>query len=385
MKIMNNCKFIIGDLHFGRHDNSLFYLNISTEMFKNFIIKNIKEYSDNNGIDKTEVIFEGDIFDDKQLISIIVNNKVIDLFVELSKYCHKIYILVGNHDVPTFKDLSINANKSLSLISNVEVIYGEKIIDDGIFLTSWCYNKEKLKEKILLAEENKCKHFIGHNSVSGFFYEGIKVDEKTSVDIEDFGNFESVHMGHIHSYQKNKNICFTGTPNQVRQLEYKNKFNGMIFYDFKLNKETLIPNEISPKYKRISFFDICNMNIDEANLLFENSFLIIVIPNYLYSTVDLSKFKKILKCITLEFKESYSKNKSIEEFDSKSEIPLDSLILNTDLKISYRNYIEQLKTAIIDKQEIQINDFTKNKLVEKFENVNDELELKIKNEENNDI
>jgi DNA repair exonuclease SbcCD nuclease subunit len=370
---------IISDLHANRFNSSLEKFSVTENFLSDFLVRNIKEKQPDN------LIFLGDLFDDKSVLNTYLHSKVLSIFkTKLSPLVKSIFIITGNHDTFKKEDLENSSIYSFGLIHNCEVIKNYKdfnTVNGKIRLIAWQSNKEKLEKILIEAKESNISEIYGHNDIFGMKYDNGKDIGEEGLNISFLSTFRYWCFGHVHKRQQKNNGEFLGTPYQTRSVEYKNQ-NGIGFRDFtKENIKTeFIENNESPKYKRFFATDILNMKLSEVKKHFNDSYVMILMDSY-YQTV--LNFNQILNHInnhrSFEIKTIPIKNNTDNNVNEK-----DDLDFSGDFELNFENtiseYLNSLEDGIIiQKQKIflseQQKEYTKNfllKLKRKLENENTE-------------
>ena len=112
-----NRAWVIGDVHFGIHSNSIDWLDIHKEYFNNFLMPTIIK----NKKDGDVLFILGDVFDSRQSINVLILNEALNIFNELVDII-PIYIILGNHDVYYKNTNEVNSLKLLKYINNIYII-----------------------------------------------------------------------------------------------------------------------------------------------------------------------------------------------------------------------------------------------------------------------
>jgi hypothetical protein len=141
-------------------------------------------------------------------------------------------------------------------------------------------------ERDIIAEHSSCQYVIAHTEVCGFSYENKDVpEEERHLNLKDLAHLKKFYSGHIHKRQSKANVQFTGTPHQIRPVEWKNEV-GFTTVDFSsmdstgIPKETWIPNKLSPKYVKLDVYDLMEMPLDKLSAMARNNYL------YIRLTID---------------------------------------------------------------------------------------------------
>lgn len=186
----------IGDIHFK---NLLTFESIQSDFFK-WLGKN---FGDKN----YDLVFLGDIFDNRKNTNNEILNKAHRVFSYLSKKFPNIYIIVGNHDtITSFDGMNSNIMKTLfSDIPNVEVI--EKItIKDDLILFPYDFKTTEEFENIKLLQNKSSYTLAGHFEIEGHYA------SEFSMPLSWFSQFRQVYAGHFHQPYFNGNFNYIGTP-----------------------------------------------------------------------------------------------------------------------------------------------------------------------------
>jgi DNA repair exonuclease SbcCD nuclease subunit len=367
---------LVGDLHLGRENNSYIKYHEDQKFFYEFLIPEVEKLQKQNPNRKISIVFFGDQWDNKQLHSVVLQNYAERVFEDLaSKW--DVLEFSGNHDMPLKKDQTINSNIIFKRIPNLTLVdNGFVKLRNGKNLAIMSYIDELPQYKEILSEYSaSCKYLFGHNSVFGFVHEGKAIEEKGHLKISDFENFLKVWMGHIHLRQSIKNIDYIGTPYHTRSLEWKNDV-GITVLDWKDMKETYIPNNFSPRYKKINLKKLLEYKLDQLNNEIKNSYLEVLIPQDLYFKVNYNLLSPLFTSMKkLDFKDIVDK-------DQMMKIEADFAPIEADYSLSiidfYRDYLKDLNSVIIDGQQILITEKMRENMEKSFEHYHEQAELLMK-------
>lgn len=358
---------LIGDTHFGRLSNDQKELEESANFFYDVIIPMLYHMNEEYGAENVCVIQLGDVFDNKSSVGILTNNVVIDIFKKLSKQ-NLVITLVGNHDT-VYKDIrSINNSKSLSLIDNVHVVDHLTGYHTALGKTIYCMPNYDMKEKVEAAvaqcEENS--YLFGHDEIAGFSYEGQLIKDGNSVSATMLKKFRRVVFGHIHKSQSQENISYLGTPYQTRMNEWKNN-NHVAVLDFETDTIEYYDNDYSPRYDRISLFELMNMTLSEAKSYVSNKKITILCPGDSIIRIKTHKITPLLTtCVRVEYKQQYDKSIQAAVIESENAIGDVQMSGNIDLERQIEDYINGLQSVVISKNLVQISDQLKEKIKSKL-------------------
>lgn len=348
---------IVGDIHFGDHSNSDEWFKITTGFFLEFLIPIIEAAVLKFGKDNVSVLFVGDLNDSKTNVSVVIQNKQIDLFKILASHCD-CYVMVGNHDMPYLKNPTINSLKSLGLIEGVEVIEiaTDLEIQNGEKLRCVPYINDPALERATILEHD-CQFVASHAEYCGFFYNGVAVSENR-VHVKELSKFKKVFNGHIHKRQEIDNVLNVGT----YHLDVADSGNlvGVDFVDFVDCKTNFIENTWSPKFVDIGLFQLLDMDLNQANTLINNNFVSVIYPSELVYEYDFSLIYKALtgfRTLSISTIKSRITPKELvtnnEEMDHKT----------IDVRLKIIEMIESIDKIKVDKNFINLDDKIRKELV----------------------
>jgi calcineurin-like phosphoesterase family protein len=242
--------FLIGDVHIGlgfpnKYDN---WKKTHIEYFDKFLIPYLEK-----NVSKEDIIVQlGDLFDNRTVIPIDLLNFGMDVVEKISKIA-PLHILVGNHDCWHKSSSEINTIRAFRWIPNVFIydqckkieFFGKKILMMPYF--------DKKTEQIKNIQQNKdCHYLFCHSDLNGAKMHLTSVAHKNNdkIDIEEFNNFKKVYSGHLHIRQSTKNFTFVGSIFEMDRNDLGNE-KGIYIVDTIDGSEEFIPNEVSPKFKKV--------------------------------------------------------------------------------------------------------------------------------------
>lgn len=279
---------IVGDIHFGCHSNS----NQWNDIIKDFFEKSLIPYVENNK-DIDFIFFLGDIFDNRQSVSVLVMNTAYDMFKKISSKI-PVHIILGNHDVYYKTKNDISSIKIIEDIPNVEVWYEPEVLKIGskkCFYMPWRTDHKKDKECI---QEYSSLHsdidymFCHTDFVNTKYNKYSKVEEGNSVEVVD--SIKRVYAGHIHYTQQIKNVNFVGTPYELTRSDFKNE-KGFWILDFDGNEEEkFVRNNISPKHIKVNFETIKNYPQEKVFSIINRNFVDIYYKENLEDKKEIRNF-----------------------------------------------------------------------------------------------
>jgi DNA repair exonuclease SbcCD nuclease subunit len=372
---INGKVLITTDWHFGLNNNRKTKLQTIVE-----VAKQIKQYTDKNNI-KT-IIFGGDLFHQRNILSVDTINVAIKVIEMLTKKCN-MYLILGNHDIfnkntsqvhslnifkhiknvhiiENIQECSINGNKTLLIPWNsdmssfskesYDIMIGHFDISERYLIASYIDNNIKktnsdiksirdintddlLKESGLddidIDIENDIETIINTQNSSDLIGDWVEVVKPKGL----------IFAGHIHNhkelYTKNRKFIFIGSPYQQTLGEVDSN-DGFYILD-EQNKEHFIELNNIPRHIDLKISEIVK-NIDN----FDFSIVKNNIVHCIYDIeVDETINSKIIKLI--------SDNNPYEElpsdYDVKVNITNDSNY-NESIDIIRRSKMEYIQNYI---------------------------------------
>ena len=261
--------WFLADTHFGLKNDKDMWLDDFTNYFNDVVIPLMrKEYRDGDIL-----VHLGDVFDNRSVIGIRTICKTIDIFEKFSEIFKDIRIIVGNHDIYNKSSNDVTSIKMLERIPNVTVYKKPSVeVIDGktILFNPWVNELEP--ENKLLASVN-VDYIFGHLDVSGcqLNKSGSKSMSENSIDSKNFKN-SVVYAGHIHKRQDFKNVHYVGTPYQMTRNEMGD-INGITVLDVASGETTFFENKYSPRFKKVSIYEILNKTVGELKEDWKNYFV----------------------------------------------------------------------------------------------------------------
>ena len=271
---------IIGDTHLGLgYPNSVDkWFRVHKEYFEDFLLPLVSKELSKDDI----IIHCGDLFDNRSVVPINILNYAQDLLEKLSKVC-SVHILIGNHDLYTKATNEVNTVKLYKYIPNITVYEEPTKIEfcgKSILMLPWVEKKQDQVET--LKRFSGCDYLFCHSDLNGAKMHLTSVAHKNNdkIDVEEFSGYKNVYSGHIHILQVSKNFTFVGNNFEMDRNDINNQ-KGIFILDTLLDEERFIPNNVSPKYKKIYIRtqeDIESLELvstkDYIDLFISNSLLI---------------------------------------------------------------------------------------------------------------
>lgn len=285
--------FLISDTHFGVRNSSNEWMEIQKEYFYNFLIPLLKKESKKGDV----LIHCGDVFDSRQSINLFVMNFALEIFEELAKIL-PVIILLGNHDIAKKNSNEVNSVKVLKWIPNIKVCEEPEIITvvgKKLLFMPWRANHQEEEECL---KTHTADFLFCHTDVQGLkFNRNTEIQEGISLAM--LKQFRKVYSGHIHYSQSKGNFRMLGCPYPLTRSDINNE-KGIWCFDIENESETYFPNNYSPKFIRILFEKVLEMEEDEAREHFKNNFVDVLVDqkwtlNFPFSTFydDIQGYRKL--------------------------------------------------------------------------------------------
>ena len=339
---------VIGDMHFGRKNNSRERHSDTMLFVEKFLLPLAKKVAASSS--EARLVLTGDLSDSKQVIETFIANDMYDSVKELSTYI-PVDGYVGNHDLFSRVDgKTYSTMKPFTWMPGVRM-HEEYFVDEKTDTAFLPFYKSKTDE-LNFIEQCEASVIYTHTEYSGFWYENKMIEESLrSIKPEAMVKFKRVINGHIHGKQVQGNILIVGTPYQLKYAEYKNTPHVHI-YDHATNKVQSIENKFSPKFKIFHFFNFLDKTVSEATEEVTNNYGRIITPGEFFEKIDVNK---IIGCLSeakykeLGFDPVRSVNRDdIPQAEGEEELRISSVI---DIRLKYESYIFdqiQINGALID-------------------------------------
>lgn len=260
--------WLIGDIHFGVHVNSLQWLDISRRFIYSFLIPTLKKHMGPDDV----IVQLGDVFENRQHLNINIMNQAVKMMKDLSDVL-PIYIIAGNHDAYYLDNNSVTSIEMLESanIYTYTTPFELEFIDKKWLMLPWERDTDKIAET--LEKHKDCDIVVGHFDTAGFTYDNSR-PIYGGLNSELLENFERIYLGHIHWRQEKKNILYTGTPYQMTRGDIGNDKGvyRVCQVDGKLEEE-FIPNHLSPTFAREDIYDFLERPANSLKHKFDGTFL----------------------------------------------------------------------------------------------------------------
>ena len=346
----------------GYPNNYQKWINVAKEYFEKFFFPLAEKE-----LSKDDIIVQlGDLFDNRSIIPIDVLNYAQYILERMSKIC-PVHIIIGNHDLYTKSTSEMNSVRIFDYIPNVTVYEkATKIYYNNKSILMLPYVESKQEQINLLKEFNGCNYLFCHSDLNGarMHLNSVAHKNKDKIDVDEFSGYEIVRSGHIHILDVHKNFTFVGSIHEMDRNDIDNQ-KGIFIIDTNTNKEKFVPNNVSPKFKKIYLTkeeDISlleNIGNNWVDLFISNSLLInnrklrrkleVLLKEGNFETVD------YLDDITVDIVDGGDEmNEQIMESNSTSDV----VSINLDFIDYIKNYIETQTWGIDKVKDGVLNEFT---------------------------
>ena len=332
--------FLIGDSHIslGYPNKAENWFKIHKEYFNNFLIPLLKREVNEGYI----IVHLGDLFDNRNVIPIDLLNFGLEI-VETISNIDPFHILVGNHDMYHKSSGEINTIKPFKYIPNV-FIYDKttqiKFCGKKILMMPYIESK---KEMIKLINENDDSDYLFcHSDLNGARMHLTSVANKNNdkIGIEQFSKFKKVFSGHIHISQRISQFTFVGSNFEMDRNDMDNQ-KGIFVLDVESGDDTFIPNNISPKFKKVNV--LVESDIDNLDNISTKDFIDLYISNSLI--ISSRKIRRKIEIIlekgnfaSVEYIDDIKDNDD-EEIMVESVDPESEDSKRDPIKLDYKDYI----------------------------------------------
>lgn len=327
---------MIADLHFGIKKADPTFMESQFRFFTEQLVPELKS----KGIKDLWIL--GDVFDTRQSLSVLVINKVIELFRDvLTDF--DIKIIVGNHDMYMTTTTDINSLKILDILPNVTVYEKQTILNidnKTILLQPWITD---------YSTYNLTGHYdyaFMHADIIGFDQGGGRLSEAGLIAKELLKHIDYVYSGHYHNgvhreFEPGKCITYLGAPYQLTRID-RDGIRGYHILDIKTGNRSLIENKVSMKFTR-HVYPNADLNIVPGNVVDLD-----VPYEYADQTKKISTYVAKLDAL----KPAYPVNINILPSPDTEEEEFDTDNLN--IISLFKNYLDQLETKV-DKNDLYDN------------------------------
>ena len=360
--------FLIGDSHIslGYPNSADKWHKVHIEYFNKFLIPLLKREVKEGDI----VIHLGDLFDNRNVVPINLLNYGMSIVEEISTIA-PLHILVGNHDCWHRSSSEITTVKPFKYIPNV-FIYDKtttiKFNNLNLCMMPYIENKE---EQIKLIKDNlNCEYLFCHSDLNGarMHLTSVAHRNKNKIDIDEFSNFRRVFSGHIHITDRHRNFIFVGNNFEMDRNDYTNQ-KGIFVLDTDNDTEEFIPNNISPKFKKVYLYK--EEDIEQIETKSDNWIDLYISSSLLVNNRKIRrKLEYILKDGEFE-SVNYIDDITIEGDEKMTELGIEDVITDNNLEgvipTIQLEYTEMIKDYIINNK--YDSDKIKNGVLQEFNEI----------------
>lgn len=300
---------IFSDLHVHAHKQSPKRLDDGIECLKWVI-----ETARNHNI--KEVLFLGDLFQDRQRVHVLAYNRVYEL---LKTADINFTILIGNHDMWFYDKRDVSSIIPFGALSNVTII-GESttlaINNLPIDFAPYSVNPASVLSNFKTKSPILCGHFAVTGALLNFVYKTYsEVEVESDSDMVPvtaalFKGWEKVFLGHYHGAQTIDNIEYVGSPMELTWNESTQQKHVILFDSKTFEKKYIIntfsPRHLSLKYEELANYDLANsflkVQINDDNDLLKIKY---ELSDKKLRELDFSNKKKLDQTITEDRQEKF--------------------------------------------------------------------------------
>jgi hypothetical protein len=285
--------WMITDTHLGVRNNSIEWLDIMREYFYDFFIPLLKKEKKEGDF----LVHVGDVFDSRHSLNLLVMNEGMAIFEEISKIM-PVVIILGNHDIYKKNSNDVNSVKILKWIPNIKVFEEPEVITVSgkkILFMPW---RAGHVEELECINSNPADFMFCHTEMQGLKFNKNTTIE-TGLELKELKKFRKVYAGHIHFAQQKGNFRMLGCPYPMTRSDMNNE-KGIWCLDLITEEEHYYPNTISPKFIRVLFEKVLEMEEEEAKAYFKNNFVDILVDpkwslNFPFSTFseDMKGYRRL--------------------------------------------------------------------------------------------
>lgn len=262
--------WMITDTHLGVRNSSLEWLEIMKEYFYDFFIPLLKKEKKEGDF----LIHLGDVFDSRHSLNLLVMNEGLTIFEEISKIM-PVVIILGNHDIYRKNSNEVNSVKILKWVPNIKVLEEPEVMSISgkkLLFMPW---RAGHQEEIECINNNPADFMFCHTEMQGLKFNKSTTIE-TGLDVSEVKAFRKVYAGHIHFAQTRGNFRMLGCPYPMTRSDMNNE-KGIWCLDLETEEEIYYPNNVSPKFTRMLFERVLEMEEDEAREHFNNNFVDVMV------------------------------------------------------------------------------------------------------------
>ncbi len=241
--------YMAGDFHFGIYK---FKQDKWLKMMLDYFYTDFLPYIKNTYKEGDIFIFGGDLFDNRDAISVEVKYKA-ELLMKDIQDIIPTYMLIGNHDMSNKSTVNnkVNSIHTLGWLPNIKIINKPEVIKwknlDLVLMPFF----DKKQDMINAISIHKGDLAFVHSDLNGCRLNMNSVSNRNTdmIDVNYFKDYKHVYSSHVHIRQVLSNFTFIGSPYEQDRGDLGNQKGIQIIYeDFSTD---FIPNKTSPIFEKI--------------------------------------------------------------------------------------------------------------------------------------
>ena len=280
--------WFLSDTHFGCRSNSVLWHNLIEDYFFNYFIPLAKSKAKPGDI----LVHTGDVFDNRQSISLAAQDLAIRVFEKLSTIFKEIHIIVGNHDIMRKYSTEITSVDCLKYIPGITVYKEATLVEfSGVkcLFMPWQTSELMERETIAKYKDSGVSYLFCHTETQNVQTATNSFTDSYGNDLDEFSGFKRVYSGHIHFRQEKKNITYVGNPYQMTRSDRDNA-KGIYILNLKTDVVEFIKNEYSPVFIKLYLTDLMNMRLCEIKDIIKDNFVDVMIPSSFLKLYEINDF-----------------------------------------------------------------------------------------------
>lgn len=335
---MNKQKIaILGDLHFGKHSDSVHLLNYQEQFFNDIFFPTLKEHQINI------IIQLGDLFDKRKHINFYTLKRCSEFFFDqIENHQMTMYSLLGNHD--TFYKTTNELNSPEQLLRSYSSIH---IVSEPCTipihsqlqfdLIPWI-NVSNIDRAIQFIQQSSSTHCAGHFEIQGAeLFQGTVSTQGLSTDM--FEKYHEVYSGHFHKQSQIKNIHYIGIPYQLTFMDIDDE-KGFYIIDTVQQDKHFIANP-----QKIYIKKVINSKEDAWALDVEDKYVQLILS----SDIPRHDLKEIVSFLSGKNPINVSVQETVDiPSEETEELTQDLITMNSPLEILI-NYIQHYMPQDMDR------------------------------------
>lgn len=325
--------YFLADTHLGKRGDNEIWLNDMYDYYDKELFPYLRKVVKKDDI----LVHLGDVYDNRSQLGLKTINIGIHLFEQLSDIFTDIRICVGNHDIWQKHSNEITSVNILKYIPHIKIYYSptlENIGTKSVLFMPWVESHDEQKKVIKFYDVD---YIFGHMEISGSVMnaKGVRVGGENSLRSDDFKKAQ-VYAGHIHTKQDFKNVHYVGCPYQLDRGDMGNN-KGITVLDVESGKTEFIENTYSPRFIRVSIYDVLDKNVEEIKKEWKNNYVDFVVKGVDMMSCNFEPLRDVMKDCYKEFNLIADNSESVVK---QNDINLSETKSSKDMLYEYVNQIE---------------------------------------------